>query len=162
MSENRDAYIKIGTIKGEATEANHKEWSNVVRFDFSLHLPTRSAGVAAGGPLSFGDVQFAALRIVKTLEKSSPDLFLACCKGQVLKEVVLEKLKKVGDSTMTKSFSIKLTDAVITSYEPQDDDEEILTFAFVKIEFSYVSIGPDGKVKGTVTRFWDLKTNTGG
>jgi len=164
MSNGADAFkafIKVDGVTGGATEASHKDWSEVSNFQFSIHVPEQMGSAGGGGTQVHGDVQFAPLSVTKKLDKASPDLFLGCCKGKAFKEVKVEQLKKTGSDSMVKIFALKLGNAVIIDYSPHGD-EESLSFSCTRVDYEYASYGPDGKSLGSVTHYWDRATNKGG
>jgi type VI secretion system secreted protein Hcp len=161
MAERVTAFMKIDGIPGGATEVGHKDWCEVERFSFSLSVQQQHGSLAGGGAQVHGDVEFSNLSITKRVDKSSPELFFACCKGKVLKEIVVEQLKKLGGDQMEKVYSLKLSNALVTHYEPGADTEEVM-FSGTKVEYAYTSTGPDGRTKGTVTKWWDRALNKGG
>ena len=154
------AFIKIDGAPGDATDSAHKDWSEVESFTFEIETPQTGGGLS-GGVATFGDVFLKPVVVNKKMDKSSPELFFACCKGKVFKEVTIEQLMKSGGDTMQKIYSLKLSNARITQYEP-GAGREILVFAASKMDFVYTSVGPDGRPKGTVTHWWDMATNKGG
>jgi len=158
MAEEMYGFVKIDGVEGEAQEAQHQGWSEVYWFDFKLFLPQKTGGTT--GRVT-GDVQFEQFAVTKRLEKSSPDLFMACCKGTVFSDVTFERLIKTGGGNATMAFSVKLQNAIIAAFEPEGETEKV-TFSFTRVEYSRVAFGPDGRTTGTVTRYWDLTKNEGG
>ena len=81
-------------------------------------------------------MQLGDLHVVKTTDKSSPQLMLACATGKHYPKAVLY-IRKAGGESLT----ITLTDVLISSYQSGGHGDatplESLTLNFTKIEFQY-------------------------
>jgi len=162
-----DAFLKIATIPGESTDDKHKDWIEILSFSHSLSQPSSSTGASAGGARTSGRVEMQDFSVVKTLDKASPKLALACCKGEHIKDVTLELCRAGGDKQ--KYMVYKLTDAVVANVRnggsakggDQLPTEEV-SFHFAKIEWTFTVIDSTGKAKGNVPAYWDLQKNAGG
>jgi len=143
-------YLKIGDIKGESTDADHKEWIIIesVSVDKSQldvrESPTKqSTDVArdmasgqasgkreAGSGMATGKRMHKPFVITKELDKSSPKLAEACSNGTVLKEV------EIGEP----GVRYKLKDVIISSIQPGSSGDrpmESLSLNYEKIEVTY-------------------------
>ncbi len=74
-----DYYIKIGDIKGEATDADHKDWIIIESMSSPLSTVTQStvAGAAprdAASGLPSGKRQHKPVSVTKPIDKASPQL----------------------------------------------------------------------------------------
>jgi type VI secretion system secreted protein Hcp len=102
-----------------------------------------SQGTGTGGGSSGArKVQLGDLHVVKTTDKSSPQLMLACATGKHFPKAVLY-IRKAGGQSLT----ITLTDVLISSYQSGGHGAgdqaplESLTLNFTKIEFQYTKQG---------------------
>ena len=155
------AFVNFGDIKGEATEKDHKDWVMVTKVHFEVIQPPSVTQQTAGGR-SAEAVQFSELKIQKLIDKASPKLFEAACKGTHIPEVVIDYSRASGDSPI-KYLEIKLKEVLISGIvhvadpkgEHQFPSEEI-RMTFGAIEKTYTQQKPDGKAGGNVAAKWNV------
>ena len=157
-----DCFMKIDGIPGESTDDKHKDWIEIFAFNHGISQP----GTVVGGPTS-ERCDHEDFSIVKTLDKATPKLFLACCNGQHIMEVTLELCRAGGDKQ--KFMEYKFQDLIISSVKPsagtvsgQPLPLEQVSFNYGKIEWNYTIIDVYGKPSGNIITSWDLMTNKGG
>jgi type VI secretion system secreted protein Hcp len=161
-----DAYLKIASIPGESTDEKHKEWIELLSFHHGVSQP--ADGSASGGQRGHGRCDHQDLTIVKEMDKASPKLFLACCKGDALSEVIIELCRSSGDKQ--KFMAYKLTDVMVRSVRPGGSSKdgngvplEEVSFAYGKIEEEYVEFDHNTKKpKGSIKAHWSVVENKGG
>lgn len=162
-----DAFLKISTVPGESQDDKHKDWIEILSYHWGVSQPA-SGSKSSGGARSAERVDVQDFSIVHTLDKASPKLFLACCKGEHIPEVKLELCRATGDKT--KYMDYKLTDVIISSVRPGGTAQggealplEEVSFNYGKIEMTYTATDhKTGKPAGDVKAHWDLVKNTGG
>ncbi|MFY9299760.1 MAG: type VI secretion system tube protein Hcp [Candidatus Nitrosotenuis sp.] len=140
-----DYYLKLGDIKGESTDSKHKDWIDVESFSFGV---SRSGGSGGGGA---GKASFAAVSLVKTIDKSSPNLFVESASGKHFATAELV-LVKSGSEVMRWTLS----DVLISSYQVNGGDAvptEQFSLNYAKIVAEYSSSA------GPIKMGWDVKTN---
>src|SRR5262245_55128103 len=71
-----DQFIKIGSLKGEAQDKVHKDEIDVLSWSWGL---SNSGSAQQGAGAGAGKVSVRDLNFTKYIDKSSPDLMLACC-----------------------------------------------------------------------------------
>ena len=161
-----DMFLKLSTIPGESQDDKHKDWIEVLSFSFGASQS--SAGErSTGGAASSQRVSMQDFSIVKQLDKASPKLFLACCKGEHIPEVKLELCRATGDKS--KYMEYKMTDVLISSFRKGAASQggeglpmEEVAFNFGKIEWTYTATDhKTGKPSGDVKANWDLVANKG-
>ncbi len=91
-----DAFLKIEGIQGESTDANHKDWIEIISYGIGVIQPTSASASTAGGA-SAERATFRDLTVKKSLDKASPKLALYCADGTHIKEVVLELCRAGGE-----------------------------------------------------------------
>jgi type VI secretion system secreted protein Hcp len=151
-----DAFLKLDGIKGESTDATHKDEIEVLSFSWGVSQ-TATLGTPAGGRA--GKATFQDLHFTSVAHKGSPNLFLSCATGEHLKEAVLT-LRKAGGRGV-EFLKIKLTDVLISSYLPNgaadgDTPSEEISLNFGKIEFAYTPQNADGAPGTAVSAGYDL------
>lgn len=158
-----DAFIKIGSIKGETADSKHKEEIEVLSFHFGVSNQGSSGAGSGGGS---GKCQVSDFSFVKKVDKASPVLFQHCATGEHIKDAMFVCRKAGG--TQLEYLKIKLVDVLVSSVRPggsSQGGEEIpleeVSLNFTQIHVDYQPQGPDGKAAGgAIHGGWDLKTNT--
>jgi type VI secretion system secreted protein Hcp len=157
-----DSFIKIGDIKGEATDKKHKDEIEVLSFSWGA---TQTGTASYGGGGGSGKVQLTDFSFVHKVDKASPILFQKCCLGEHIKEANFVVRKAGGDQL--EYLKVKFTDVLVSGIRPggaaQGADEiplEEVSLNFAKIGVDYQPQGPDGKAAGgPIHGGWDLKAN---
>jgi type VI secretion system secreted protein Hcp len=155
-----DYLLKIDGIKGESTDAKHKDAIEIESFSWGATQPgTFSSGGGGGaGKVSFQDIHFTT-----RVSVASPNLMIACATGQHIKEAVLT-VRKAGKEAQ-EYYSIKLTDNLVSSFQSGGAEGsnalpvDQFSLNFSKIEFEYKSQKPDGSLGAPVKGGWDIKAN---
>jgi type VI secretion system secreted protein Hcp len=160
-----DAFIKIDGIPGESTDDKHKDWIEALSFSSGVSQPT-AGSASTGGGAAAQRANFSDFSFVKTLDKSSPKLALACADGTHIKEITLE-LCRAGGSDKVKYYEIKMSNSIISSYRPGGSSQggenlplEEISINYGKIEWTYIQQKrADGSGGGQVAGGWDLMAN---
>jgi type VI secretion system secreted protein Hcp len=156
-----DIFAKIGDIKGESTDAKHKDEIEVHSFSWGV---TNSATLAPGGGGGAGKATFQDLTIVHSIDKASPALLKACATGKHLKEATITH-RKAGKEQQ-EYFIVKMNDVIITGVShggtAGQPYSESVSMAFAKIDLEYKPQKPDGSLDAGVHFKYDLKANKEG
>jgi len=110
-----DAFLKIDGIPGESTDDKHKDWIEVLSFDFGMEQPSSATDSSAGGGTT-ERVNVEDLSVMKHLDKASPKLYEFCCNGKHIKDVTLAVCRAGGDKL--KYLEVKTEQVVISSAHP--------------------------------------------
>ncbi len=157
-----DSFLKISGIKGESTDDRHKDWIEVLSYNWGVsQLASATKSSSGGGTIQRAD--FQDLSIVKLVDSSTPLLFLACAKGDHIDEVVLELCRAGGDKL--KYMEYKLSNVIISSVNVGGggggEPTESVTFNYGKIIVNYTKQArKGGGAAGNVEAGWDLERNT--
>ncbi len=153
-----DAFLKIGDIAGESRHQYHSGWIEVMSFSWGVN---QTGAGSTGGGGGAGKASFSNFTIVKTLDKASPLLMLACASGEHLPEVTIEFQRTEGGQQ--QYLKIKMTEVLISSYRPGGNAQgaevlplEEISLNFSKIEFEYTPQKEDGTADAVVHGGWDL------
>jgi type VI secretion system secreted protein Hcp len=153
-----DMFLKLDGIKGESYDDKHKDEIHIESFSWGV-TQTGTHGVGGGG--GAGKVNVHDISISKNVDKSSPELMLACCNGKHIKEGLIT-VRKAGEKPL-EYLKIKLTDILVSGVQHSSGGEllaENLSLNFAKFELAYQPQGPDGAAKGgPILAGWDVKTN---
>ena len=148
------AYLKFDGVDGEATDAKHKEWIEVLSFSQSIHRGDSgsSAGFSAGAV-------FEDIVITKELDKSSPKLAESVATGKHIPKVEFELTSSAGTY-----YKYELTNVMVTSYSISGDADERpteqISLNFEEIKTTYTKYGADGSKKGNVEYTWNVEEAT--
>jgi len=109
------AYVKFEGVDGESKSVDHDGWSEIVSFSQPIVSP---GGGATGPTRQRGDVVLEDIVIVKQIDKSSPKLAEAICKGKVFPKVEIHLTGPSEGSTCEGTFyAYELKNVLITSYK---------------------------------------------
>ncbi len=156
--EKVNAFLAIDGIEGESTDAIHPKTIEIESWSFGeTQSTTISSGGAGAGKVSMQDFHF----VTKTIDKSSPKLFLAGATGEHIKDATLF-VRKAGSSS--DYLQIKLSDILVSSYQTggsssSDIPTESVSLNFAKIEYSYTGTDPEGNLLPAINSGWDVLAN---
>ncbi|MCB9897640.1 MAG: type VI secretion system tube protein Hcp [Planctomycetes bacterium] len=159
-----DAFLKIDGVPGESTDSSHKDWIEILSFSHGLFQQS-SGSMSSGGGAGAERCDHSPFTIVKQLDKASPLIALKCCSGEHIKNVTVSLNRAGGDKVQYMEY--KLTDVLITSYQPGGSaggssslPVEEVAFTYGKVEWTYTQQKlADGTGGGKVAAGWDLKSN---
>jgi type VI secretion system secreted protein Hcp len=118
-----DMFLKIAGVRGESRDADHGGWIDVLSYSSSLIQP---GSATKGTSRSRGDVSMGDITVTKQIDKASPKLNEALCKGTHFPEVELEMIATAGSG---QSTIYTLKDVVIKSIA-KSGKNEIVRFTF--------------------------------
>lgn len=160
-----DAFLKISKIPGGSTAKGHEQWIEILSFSHGAVQPARGSQ-SSGGSGGGSRVDLQDFSVVKLMDKTSPLLFLNCCKGEHL-EATIELCQAAG--TQEKYLEYKLKEVVISSVRPGGSSQggenfplEEVSFRYGEIEVIFYPRDAAGKAQGAVPAKWNLKTNSAG
>lgn len=152
-----DIFAKLGDIKGESLDSKHKDEIEVLSYSWGVSNTGSMAHGSGGGE---GKATFHDLSFVHKIDKSSPNLLLACATGTHLKEATITH-RKAGKE-QHEYLIVKLNDVIITGVThggSGDGHSENVSLSFAKVDFQYKMQKPDGSLDAPVNFKYDLKAN---
>jgi type VI secretion system secreted protein Hcp len=155
-----DYLLKLDGIKGESTDAKHKDEIEIESFSWGASNP---GSFAVGGGGGAGKVSFQDIHFTSRVGVHSPNLMVACATGQHIKSAILT-VRKQGKEQQ-EFYSIALGENVVSSYQSGGSEGSnslpVDQFAlnFSKITFEYKSQKEDGSLGPAVKGAYDLKQN---
>lgn len=156
-----DMFIKIGDLKGESADAAaaHKETIDVLAWSWGL---SNSGSGHVGGGSGAGKVNVQDLSITKYVDKSTPELMLACANGKHFDKAVLT-VRKAGEKPV-EYIKLNLEDVMVTALSTggsggEDRLTENVTLNFAKYKIEYTTQKKDGSADAVVRTGWDIKGN---
>lgn len=154
-----DYYLKIDTIEGESDAKGFEKQMQIESFSFGA---TNSGSAVQGTGLGAGKVSLQDFHFVVQNGKASPQLFLACAKGNHIPQAILTCRKAGGDGNPYTYLKVTFGDIVISSFQTGGSGGQILpmeqiSFNFTNVTFEYFQQKPDGTVALTNTTSYDIK-----
>jgi type VI secretion system secreted protein Hcp len=141
-----DVFLKLGNIKGEAKDAKHPEWIEVLSWSWGMSQ-TGSMHYGTGG--GAGKVNVSDLSIMKRTDIASTDIMLKCATGKHYPDATLV-MRKAGDKPL-EFLTIKMKEVLISSVQTSASSEEpmeSLSLNFAEVNVKYVAqeaSGAEGK-----------------
>jgi len=178
------AYVKYEGIDGESKSVGHEGWSEIVSFSQPISKP---GGGATGTTRRTGDVILEDIVIVKQIDKASPNLAEAICKGTVfpkveihltgpsegstcqgtfyayeLKNVLITAYKVTGSNPLAYALIAPAPDSILPYSGPfivqaVDAPMEEISMNFEEIKVTYTECDTSGKSKGNVEYSWKVE-----
>ena len=154
-----DMFIKIGDLKGESKDNTHAGEIDILAWSWGM---SNSGSAQVGGGAGAGKVNVQDLSFTKYIDKSSPDLMLACCNGKHFPEALLT-VRKAGETPL-EYVKIKLTDLIVTSLSTggsggEDRLTENVTLNFAKVNVDYIEQTTTGGEGAKPKMGWDIAKN---
>jgi len=154
-----DYFLKIDSIEGESRDDKHKDEIEIESFSWGETQSFAVGGGGGAGKVSVHDFHFTML-----VNKASPALFLACAQGDHIKNAILT-CRKAGKKPV-EFLKVTLSNVLISSFQiggtggfvPTDQ----ISLNFAKIEVEYKEQDATGKLTGSITKWFDLKSMKGG
>lgn len=152
-------YIKFDGIDGESQDRDHKDWIDGLSFSQGQYLPP--SPWTGGGART---VVFEEFTLTKTVDKSSPKLAEALCKGTVFSKVDVHVARTSSGPNRAPYYTYELKNVLVTSYHiggsTQDEvPTESVSLNFGQIKVTYTKFDATGKAEGNVEYSWNLDRN---
>ncbi|MES2355042.1 MAG: type VI secretion system tube protein Hcp [Pseudomonadota bacterium] len=143
-----DMFIKIGNIEGEAIDSVHKKEIDILGWSWGM---SNSGSAHSGSGAGAGKASVQDLTFTKFLDKSTPNLMMACVKGTHFPEADLT-IRKAGETPL-EYVKIKLTEVLVTAVSAgggngQTRLTETITLNFAKFELAYQAQNDKGGKEG--------------
>jgi type VI secretion system secreted protein Hcp len=154
-----DMFMQIGDLKGESRDKVHKEKIDVLAWSWGA---SNSGTMHTGGGGGAGKANVQDLSFTKYIDKSSPDLLLACCTGSHYPEATLI-VRKAGGQPL-EYVTITMSEVLITSVSTggsggEDRLTENVTLNFAKVKVDYKEQTATGAVGATPSMSYSIAEN---
>jgi len=154
-------YLKMGDIKGESVDKDHKDWINLL--SFSQGIQRMMAAGASGSTRQRASATLGDIVIVKEVDASTPKLIQAVCDGSNFAEIKIDLCTSTGKEGRVPYFQYVLKNARVTSYDVSGSSEdgavptEQLSLNYEEIAWTYDKMGKDGGSKGKIDASWKVE-----
>lgn len=156
-----DIFIKIGDITGESQDSTHKDEIDVLAWNWGM---SQNGNMQMGSGGGAGKVNIQDLTFTKYLDKSTPNLMMACSSGKHYPEAKLVIRKAGGDSSIEYTV-ITLKEVLISSLSTggsRTDDRltEQVSLNFAQVLVDYQPQKSDGSKDGGQIKYgWNIRQN---
>ncbi len=148
------AFIKLGDIKGEATDSAHKDWILIESMSSPIYRSIQPG--AKDQQRTKGETTLSDVAVLRMLDMSSPKLHEACANGTFFPEVEVHFCTTVKNK-QEPYLKYKLKNVIVTSYSFHGNGKgnplpvEQVTLGFTEVEWNYIVVDPaSGDKKGNV------------
>ena len=154
------AFIKFDGVDGEVKAKHHKNWSRIVSFGQGLHQPE---GGSTGATRRRGDVIVEDIAVSKELDKASPKIAEAVCRGKVFPKVEINLTASYPESGRVTYYAYELKNVLVTSYSINGSGQagevpvEEFSLNFEEIKVTYTETSNKGENKGNVEYSWKVE-----
>ncbi len=154
-----DIYLKVDGVTGESKDSNHKNWIDVLSFNWGA---TQPGNMSVGGGGGTGKVNYKDLQIQALIDKATPAILKYCSSGKHVTKVELS-ICKAGGSQIEYS-RIVLEDVLVTLTDFSGvghTDTIVVNYAFQasKVNLSYWEQSDSGTRGAESKAGWDIKQN---
>ena len=156
-----DMFIKIGDVAGESNDKVHGGEIDVLAWSWGM---SQSGSMHIGGGGGAGKVNIQDLSLTKYVDKSSPNLMMACSNGKHYPEAKLT-IRKAGGDNQVEYLIITLKEVLVSSISTggsggEDRLTENVTLNFAQVQVDYQPQKADGgKDGGPVKYGWNIRQN---
>lgn len=131
-------FLDLDGVDGDVTEAAHAGQMKVLKFKWS---ESNEASYTGDGRRDLVGVEMRDLEITKRVDRASPELAVACAKGDVFDTAVLS-LSRASGGQQEVYMSITLKDVAISSVsyasgQGEDIPAETITMNFLEVEWEF-------------------------
>ena len=148
------AFMKLGDIKGECTDTDHKDWIIIESMSSPMYRSIPQG--AKDQQRTKGETTLGDIVVVRQLDKSSTKLQEACANGTFFKEIEIHFCTTVKNK-QEPYLTYKLSDVIISSFSMHGNasgsplPSEQVTMGYTKAEWNYIVVDPKtGDKQGNV------------
>jgi type VI secretion system secreted protein Hcp len=148
------AFVKLGDIKGEATDEDHKDWVLIESMSSPMFRSIPEG--AKDTQRTKGETTLGDIVLIRQMDKSTTKIQEACANGTFMKEVEIHFCSTMKNKE-EPYYTVLLKNVILTSYglhanssgEPLPSEE--VTLGYTEVEWTYHIIDPEtGDNKGKV------------
>jgi type VI secretion system secreted protein Hcp len=135
MASALNAFMKIGSAKGESKQDPYADWIELQAWEWEVEAET---SWTKGGGASVGKPSPGKMSWEHTWDRSSSVILGYICTGTAFAEVFVEMCKSTGDAARAPFFKIEMREAFITKVTQSATEEGNV---LQKVEMVFKSLG---------------------
>ena len=145
----QSGYMKLGDIKGESTDKDHKDWIIIESMSQGISKPEGATGVNRRR----GGTVLEDISISKSMDRSSTMLCQFSVKGQVIPEVIID----LTNGQKASFYTITMKNVLVSSYSSSASCSgscnvmENISLNFEEITWTYTDLTDPKRAKITTT-----------
>jgi type VI secretion system secreted protein Hcp len=121
--------------------------SAITLMSFKLGVQQSGLVTMAGGGGSASKSQFTPVTLFKTIDQTTPELFLACALGKVIKSATISAVSDNGQTAPVTFFQIVIKNVIVSSVNDDGSDSdggtpflETIALSYGQIEWLYTPV----------------------
>jgi type VI secretion system secreted protein Hcp len=136
-------FLKLETpdIKGESTDASHKDELQILSWSHSFNQPTKPTRSSAGGG-TVEQANHSDFSITKYLDAATDDLLKACWTGKQIGKGTFSAYRADGDNKAIKYLEVIMEKIVVSNISfgggAGDLPTETVALAYGKVSYNYM------------------------
>jgi type VI secretion system secreted protein Hcp len=155
-----EMFLDIAGVTGESQTKGFEGKIDIFSYSLGASNPTQ---VSTGSGSGAGKVSLSSVSIQKVVDKSTPDLFRACCSGKHFDTGKLT-VREAGGAAPVTYLELDLTQVFVDSISwgaasGGDKPSESLSLSFAAITFKYQAQTAAGSADQGPTAGWDIQKN---
>ena len=153
-----EIFAKIGAIKGESIDAQHKGAIEVLSWSWDVSYPGSAPAGAGSGA---GKASFGNFVITHRIDRASPQLLAACATGKHIATATITVRKTLGEAE-SEYLTIKMKDVRVArvAQGSAEDNAETVSLLYSKVDFEYKPPKSDGSLDVGEHFKYDVRNNT--
>jgi type VI protein secretion system component Hcp len=153
-----EVFTQLSGIQGESTDRDHNGWIDTVGYSFGV---SQSASTTGGGGAGTGRPVFDELKILKYVDRASPELFIDVARGEHIQQAVVEIGLQVNGH-FQRTLKYILHEVFLDAVKPAGSSGgrllEEVSVTFGRVDITYYRYNADGSLRETIQETWDLQT----
>ena len=151
------AFIKFDGVDGESKDQDHQGWSDLSSF---RQVQIKPGGTMSGASRRRGDVILEDITCTKELDKASPKIAEAVCKGTVFAKVEIQLTASYTGAGRVTYYKYELSNCWVTHYaisgsgQAEEVPTEEFKIAFEEMTVTYTEHDSAGTPLGTTSYKW--------
>ena len=151
------AFMKLGDIKGEATDNEHKDWIIIESMSSPIYRSIPDG--AKDAQRSRGDTTLGDVVVVRELDKSSTKLAESTANGFFYADAEIHFTRSSDDGREQAYLKYELKNVLVTSYsfhgnaagDPLPTEE--ITLGYTEVEWTYIAVDEKGEPEKVVGKY---------
>ncbi len=156
-------YIKFDKVEGESTDANHKDWIEILSWNHAFSQMASPLRGSSGSTIEMAN--HADFSFTKAIDSATDDLIGACWTGKQFEKATVECFKSDGQNEPIKYLEVVMEDVVVSNFSigggggsmPMENIS--LAYSMIKYIYDPKDKEDGSKSKGAQPIQHDLKTN---